>query len=700
MKGVGPAKHSRTDTSATWPRHTLSWLGGAVVILLQALDSPSALAAQINAEPYVDRTMDSSALPDEGLDLKLSEYNSAGWPRSIRVDYSVFSQRGASTSLSRAVGLSGFIDTPNYGVLSLNANFNQQQLSTPTSFGSLGQNTTQASTWRVDQRGLPLNGGWRANHSAGDINTGSTQLARGLGRVFLPTTPVRGVAGQWYQNDTAAWNAATGNTGLFSGVDLASFQPVGGQVSSMGGQFRLPSNAKTRVDAAVQLIEGKNITDGAGLGTTQNTQGLYAATAWEGMAPWSEGLTPGAAPVSERLGGLRLQGNLVRSTSSRDGDALGLWADAAWRNERWRNMAGVFRFEPGLRWGTSALASDLQGAYWQADTSTRQWQAGIAAELSDRVSSGGNAISGQSAFLNLNGRYRLDTRNALGASLSLREITSPGQSIQLSWDQSNDWGQTQWRSDFSHAGANRSTRLGVDQSWPVIFPAALGTSLAVERTTSDTQSASTGWIWGVLGAVSPASQWSLDAAVRGARRNDGSNALNANMGIRWQSYSGWSLSLRYTDTRGQEPLSTLVTSALSAAILAPTLNTQTSRSLQLLLRYEANAGAPSAPLGGLPGSGAGTLNGTVFFDTDANGRREASEGGVPGVSVTLDRRYVTRTDAQGRYEFPAVAAGAHVIELSPDNVPLPWNPAQRDPATVSVSVRNTTTQDFAVQRDR
>jgi hypothetical protein len=29
----------------------------------------------------------------------------------------------------------------------------------------------------------------------------------------------------------------------------------------------------------------------------------------------------------------------------------------------------------------------LQGVYWQADTSTRQWQAGFIAELSDSVSS-------------------------------------------------------------------------------------------------------------------------------------------------------------------------------------------------------------------------------------------------------------------------------------------------------------------------
>jgi hypothetical protein len=90
----------------------------------------------------------------------------------------------------------------------------------------------------------------------------------------------------------------------------------------------------------------------------------------------------------------------------------------------------------------------------------------------------------------------------------------------------------------------------------------------------------------------------------------------------------------------------------------------------------------------------------VFFDADANGRREASEGGVPGVTVILDRRYVTRTDAQGRYEFPSVAAGEHLIEVSPDNVPLPWSPTLRDPIKTVVLVRQSHSLDFAVQRER
>lgn len=668
----------------------------AMSALAQAPDPASAVAPSADA-PYVDRVMDPAALPEEGMALKLSEYNSAGWPRSVRIDYSVFSQRGAGKTDSRAIGVGGFLDTPDYGSLSLNANLVEQRTDET---GSRRKNS--ASTWRIDQRGMPLDGGWHANHSAGDINTTSTSLARGLGRVSLPTTPIRGLGGQWYLADLMDLNASAGRTGLFSGLDLAGFEPSGGRISSAGGQFRLPfGSAGSRSDAAFQLLDGRGIGDIAGFGTAQDTRAFFAATSWEGAAPWADRLAPGSTPVSERLGGLRLQGNLVRSTSSRDGDATGLWADAAWRSERWRNSAGIFRFEPNLRWGTAVLASDLQGVYWQADTSTRQWQAGFATELSDSVSDGGpgNGATGRSAFLNLNGRYRLDTRNALGAALNLRALTSPGQSLLLNWDQTGDWGQTQWRGDFANTGGSRTVRFGADQSWPVIFPASLNTSLAWERVSGGLTS-NTGWIWGLLGSVSPASQWSLDASLRGAQRSDGAESLSANMGLRWQSFSGWSLALRYTEARGQEPLSALVVSALTAATLPATVATPTNRSLQLLLRYEERAGSASAPLGGVPGGGAGTLSGTVFFDADGNGRREATEAGVPGVTVILARRYVARTDAQGRYEFPAVAAGEYLIEVSPDNVPLPWSPTQRDPIKTRLQVRQLTTVDFPVQRER
>jgi hypothetical protein len=502
-----------------WCRSGFAVLG-LVLATAAALGQPAA-GTLASSQPYVDRLMEGQPDLDGGLQLKASSYNEAGWPRSWRVDYSVFKQAGNGNTATGALDFAGFMDTPNHGALSVQASLAQQGSAASGSLAPGGDRY-----WRIDQRALPLDGGWMANHSAGSINTAGTRLARGTGRVSLPATPIQGLSGQWYLQDAIDLNAATGRTGLFSGLNTNGFASSGGSITSAGGQVRLPvGNAPEtgeRSDAAFQLIDGKNIPDDAGGRTTQNTRAWFAAASWEGPSPWGTGLGTGYGSAHERVGGLRLQANVVQSQGTQSGGASGLWLDAAWRTERWRQTAGIFRFEPNLRWGTTGLASDLQGLYWQGDTSTRQWQAGFAVELSDSVSGGQAAggAAGSSAFASLNGRYLLDTRNAVGAVLSFRSISSPGQAVQLSWNRNSDWGQTQWRADLARAAGVRTLRLGVDHSWPLVGTALLSTSLALERLGGNANPTS-GLIWGVLGTASPWLQWSLDASLRGTRRSDG-----------------------------------------------------------------------------------------------------------------------------------------------------------------------------------
>lgn len=654
-----------------------------------------------NGGAYVDRVMESPP-EDDPLLLKATTYDESGWSRGWRIDAGTTSQKGFSQSRSQSLGLSGFIDTPDYGIFSATANLVQAQ---DTVAGNPQLNAS-GSSFRIDQRALPLNGGWRADHSLGDINTGNAPLARGIGRVSLPSAPIRGLGGQWTRGDEISLNVSEGRAGIFNGIDLSGFDQTGGRIVSAGGQMRLdgkPPGSPTalgRLDGGFQVIDARGLPFDFFTGARQDAQSVFTSAAWEGVAPWAESMAGGSAPVSERRGGLRMQGNLVSSNASVDGRANGLWADAAWRTERWRQTAGVFRFDPNLRWGAAVLASDLKGAYWQADTATRQWQLGFNGELSDAVSS----RDARSAYVSSYGSYRIDSRNGITGSVSLRALSNPAQSVMLSYDRTSAFGQTQWRSDVVHATGLRTVRFGADHIWPLAAPATFTTSLAWERLSGGLSGPVNGWVWGVLGSLSPFANVSLDGSLRGTNRSDGSSSLIANVAASLNLQRGWSLSLRYTESRGQEPQSTLLTSALSTALTsavnANTLTTQDSRSVQLLLTYQGQAGTSSRPLGGLPGGGAGSISGTVYFDSDNNGRREASEGGVAGVTVILDKRYVTRTDAQGRYEFAYVATGNHVIEVSADNVPLPWSPVPRDPVKTIVLVRDVTTQDFAVQRDR
>jgi SdrD B-like domain len=692
----------RTPASRAVRLHALA-LGAALLTpALYAQTPPSAPEAPAaGAGAYVDRVMESPP-EDDPLLLKATPYDESGWSRGWRVDAGTTSQKGFSQSRNQSLGLSGFVDTPDYGIFSATANLVQAQ---DTVSGNPQLNAS-GSSFRIDQRALPLNGGWRADHSVGDINTGNTPLARGIGRVSLPSAPIRGLGGQWTRGDEISLNASEGQSGVFNGLDLSGFNQTGGRIMSAGGQMRLdgkPSGSPAalgRFDGAFQVIDARGLPFDFFTGARQDTQSVFTSAAWEGAAPWAESMAGGYAPVSERRGGLRLQGNIVGSYASVDGGARGIWGDAAWRTDRWRQTAGVFRFDPNLRWGAAVLASDLKGVYWQADTATRQWQFGFNSELSDAVS----GRDAKSAYVSSYGSYRIDSRNGITGSVSLRALSNPAQSVMLSYDRTSALGQTQWRSDVVHATGLRTVRFGADHIWPLAAPATFTTSLAWERLTSDFAAPVNGWVWGVLGSLSPFANVSLDGSLRGTNRGDGSTSLIANVAASLNLQQGWSLSLRYTESRGQEPQSTLLTSALSTALTsafnANTLRTQDSRSVQLLLTYQGRAGTSSRPLGGLPGGGAGSISGTVFFDADNNGRREASEGGVPGVTVILDKRYVTRTDAQGRYEFAYVATGDHVIEVSADNVPLPWSPVARDPVKATVLVRDATTQDFAVQRDR
>lgn len=650
------------------------------------------------APAYVDRVLDTGAQADAGQDADVQAYDAQGWPRSLRLDYALSSTRGPSASLSRAIAFSGFLDTPEHGALSLSANLISSQTdggdpAAPASVGASG------TTWRIDQRALPLEGGWLASHSAGDINTVTPRLARGTGRIFLPTTPIAGAAGQWTRGDQVDLNAAAGRTGLFSGLDANGFDSsAGGRLASAGGQVRLDGDraSDSRLDAAWQVVDARDIPGSASAGA-QAIRSVWSSLAWEGAAPWGGGMARGQAQdsVALRPGGLRLQANWLQSSASLDGSAAGAWIDGAWRTALLQNTAGVFHFQPGLRWGPTVAASDLRGAYWRAEMSARQWQAGWSTELSRSVS----GLYGASGFGSLFGRYRLDTRNTVGATLSLRTGSGAAQSLQLSWDRGSDWGRTQWRGDLMRAPGARNLFVGVDHAWPLAAPMAFATSLGWQRGIAAGAVDSTAWTWGLLSSYSPSSGFSMNASLRGAQGN-GASALFANIGAVWQLQPGWSLVARYSEARGQDPQSLQVVSALTAATLTPLAPAPASRSLQLVLRYEARAGSASVPLGGAPGAGAGRLSGTVYFDADNNGRRDASEGGAANVTVVLDRRFVARTDAQGRYEFPAVVAGEHLIQVQPDNVPLPWSPVAREPVKTTVLVRGSTVEDFALQRER
>ncbi len=63
-------------------------------------------------------------------------------------------------------------------------------------------------------------------------------------------------------------------------------------------------------------------------------------------------------------------------------------------------------------------------------------------------------------------------------------------------------------------------------------------------------------------------------------------------------------------------------------------------------------------------------------------------------------RFAARTNPQGRFEFPAVAAGTHELTVVQDNLPLPWTVSAENRTSVKVGVRDATFVTIAARRLR
>jgi len=124
------------------------------------------------------------------------------------------------------------------------------------------------------------------------------------------------------------------------------------------------------------------------------------------------------------------------------------------------------------------------------------------------------------------------------------------------------------------------------------------------------------------------------------------------------------------------------------------------RGIFLTLRYQRSSGSHFAPLGGAPGTGSGSIAGVVYLDANGNKQQDANEQGVANLTVILDGRFSAQTDDTGHFEFPAVAAGHHVITVSSDNLPLPWVVDDNGRVDVQVATRGQTTIGIAATRMR
>jgi len=359
-----------------------------------------------------------------------------------------------------------------------------------------------------------------------------------------------------------------------------------------------------------------------------------------------------------------------------------------------KNYYGVFRLDPELSWAYSPISNNVEGAYYRGSYHSQQW-------LLDAGVDGVRTISGTGLngfLLTGNARYQFDHQFSAGAGATYRLSNSnagTGYGF-LEWLNRN--GVSRVQVDASSQNDDQLSQLSLNQTWDLPVGSRLSTSISLgleDKAGRRLNHAGASLAGG--GDIIENLSWDGSLSYDGTGAKSWTSNVSANIGVSWRLNSHWSLAATYFDNRSQNPDPFGITPVIPTLLSAPTTR---SDSLLISLRFQTEAGTPSAPVGGVAGVGAGSITGHLFLDQNDNGLRDANEAGVQNVTVLLDGRYATRTDAQGLFEFPLVSSGTHVIAILPDNLPLPWAVSDDGRREITVSPRGTIDVDMPASRIR
>lgn len=635
------------------------------------------VCAAAAAEPpdgYRDRLIDNGQLaplpPEDGDGASES---TSGLPRSWHVETGYGrTERGERSVPEAGMALSGFWETPNWGVWSVEASGRR-------SAGNAYDRGSGASL-TVWQRQMPIDGEWVADNGVGVLNSPLLPLARRQYRFALPTTPTLGVSTDW-RRPGLELQGSWGQPGVLDGGRWSSFEPLGGHVASVGMQTTLaaPWQAAVAFLDAEQSRTGISRTAEWSPLTDARGRSAYAAVAWQGART-------------------EVQANLLasryRTADAPEADAEGLWIDATTQAGRATHRYGLFRLDSDLVWGIVPFSSGIQGGYYRVDRRSARWtwNAGV-----DDVRSLDRANDGR--FVSGSVRYQASARWGVGASGTVRTGDGTAQTIQAYADRRGTWGTTRLQADAVRDPIGRNgQQLTLDHAFPFSGSTHLSAAVSlaqingVDAGTTRTRSLS---IYGGrnLGALS------LDGNVR-LTRGDGPEAergFDGNVGLNWRVNPRWSLAATFYRSQG-ERRSPFVLDPLAGSV--PFVPKPRDQAWFLTLRHDMQAGSPAAVLGGTAGSGSGRLEGSVYLDDNADGIRNANERTAEGLTVILDGRFSVRTDETGRFVFPAVGAGTHRIAVLSDNLPLPWRFAEGDAVrVVRIEPRAIVRVDVGAQRN-
>jgi hypothetical protein len=645
---------------------------GCAAVWAQTTSAPtpattSTPAATATAPPaYEDRLIEGGALEPQISTSGTAQTSSDGWPRA----YSIGLQGGASTQNGVRTTYSGIhanaqIDTPSYGAFTLDI---------------AGRSNPSSVFGVIENRRLPLNGGWFSSHAAGVVNLQMPSTPRAPSRFYLPGAPLFGATSRWENLRTGLeFAGSVGQPGRFNADAAATgFDRTEGQLATVGAAIN-----RGNVQAGATLFSARDIASNTpAFGafsesvTMQRADSLHLASAWHAGENFAQ-----AQVFTSRT-------NSANSTSR----ATGVWFEAGTQFGAILHEAGAYRFEPNLTWGPLLTASDIQGIHYRASYRTRRWLWDANVEAFDSIT--GAQSAGQ--LLALNSRYQYARDIGFGGNLTLRKQNSNAYTAAVFGDVLSRWGNTRAQIDVGQSQTDeQSVRILLDQALanlPSALRVNLGVGIESLHSAGNTERAA------LLNALVGYETWAgigLDASVRTRRliNSAGSASTDASLAAHWQINPYWQLSANYVASRG----TFTQTANLDPLALPVAASSSNSTSFFVALRYSQQAGRTSAPLGGRSGDAAGRITGVLFLDENGNGKREAGELGAANVTVLLDGRFSARTNAQGAFEFAYVAAGEHRLTVEADNLPLPWF-APDSAIQFTVNARDTTQLDVGAKK--
>ncbi|MCU0763221.1 MAG: hypothetical protein MUF76_09645 [Hydrogenophaga sp.] len=648
----------------------------AWAVLLGALLPARAQNAEATASGYQDRVI-------EGLEPEVEEassttpYDATGWPRFLKLETRLGTEPFGNQRSGR-VGYTayGVLETPNHGTLSVDAQYAPDE---------------REGTITLRQTNLPLASGWLGTHVLGYVDTPAPGITREPSRVFVPTSLLEGVSGEW-ENPAQGLTlqAASGEPGRLQILPATGFVRLPGRRSVLGAQWQIGGSGAGGPDAPAASRNGWTLAlqheDARGVSNQELPRApedvVDASATLLALRYATEGYRLKAQTLSSRSTGLA-------------GGRLGQWIDGEWDDGTRQYGAGLYRLEPGLNWADLPMVNDVTGAYLRATWRTRQWSADASVDwlrsISGRSADGFYATSGA--------RWRLSRDHSVGAGFSVRRFGGEAWSGYGDWRWQNDLGSTGLRLELEGgASLSDSRQIIYDQTWPVPQGWNLSTSVGLGRSgprPGEAGSSEDLWTAALSLSAPLTARSSLRANLTSENGLNDQRRQSLNLGGIWRIDNRWSLEGSYVRTTGTRRV------RFNLDPLAPpeTLeNPDAFRSYFVVLRYEWQAGSRSVPLGGSAAEGGGRISGIVYFDANRSGTQEASETGVPNVTVFLDNRYAVRTDSQGRFEFPFVATGSRTVTVRNETLPLPWSVVDEGQVPVDVRLRGSTTVSVPVQR--